>query len=149
MTRRQRTTKVSIGRERGEARYWRSNSFSPGFQIQAPTTRIRMFLKTAFCSPFQPSVHTTLAFFGHSNLTFWKTSPLKEESCMRRPALILVRFSPVDYGQPLTEAVICPYSGCPFSTGDGEAMKRHQQENRHPGWGALRRQIRGKDVDLP
>ena len=49
--------------------------------------------------------------------------------------LVLRRFSPVDYGQPLTEAVICPYSGCPFSTGDGEAMKRHQQENRHPGWG--------------
>ena len=49
--------------------------------------------------------------------------------------LALRRFSPVDYGQPLTEAVVCPYSGCPFSTGDGEAMKRHQQENRHPGWG--------------
>ena len=41
----------------------------------------------------------------------------------------------MDYGQPLTEAVICPYSGSLFSTGDGEAMKRHQQENRHPGWG--------------
>ena len=37
--------------------------------------------------------------------------------------------------QPFTEAVICPYSGCPFSTDDGEAMKRHQQETRHPGWG--------------
>ena len=50
--------------------------------------------------------------------------------------LALGRFSPMDYGQPLTEAVICPYSGCPFSTGDREAMKRHQQENsRHPGWG--------------
>ena len=49
--------------------------------------------------------------------------------------LVLRRFSPVDYGQPLTEAVICHYSGSLFSTGDGEAMKRHQQENRHPGWG--------------
>ena len=62
MTRRQSPTKVSTGRERGKARYWRSNSFSPGFQNQAPTTRIRMFLKTAFRPPFQPSVHTTPAF---------------------------------------------------------------------------------------
>ena len=49
--------------------------------------------------------------------------------------LVLWRFSAVDYGQPLAEAVIFPYNGCPFSTGDGEAMKRHQQETRHPGWG--------------
>ena len=51
-------------RKRGSSvRYWRSNSFSPGFPIQAPTTRIRMFLKTAFCPPFQSSVHTKPAFF--------------------------------------------------------------------------------------
>ena len=49
--------------------------------------------------------------------------------------LVLRRFSPVDYGQPLMEPVVCPYSGCLFSTGDGEEMKRHQQDNRHPGWG--------------
>ena len=58
-----------------------------------------------------------------------RNTPLSEND------LALRRFSPVDYGQPLTEAVICPYNGCPFSTGDGEAMKRHQQETRHPGWG--------------
>ena len=40
----------------------------------------------------------------------------------------------MDYGQPLTEAVIFPYSGCPFFTGDREAMKSHQQDTRHPGW---------------
>ena len=43
--------------------------------------------------------------------------------------------SETDLVQPFMEAVICPYSGCAFSTGDGEAMKRHQQETRHPGWG--------------
>ena len=43
--------------------------------------------------------------------------------------------SETDLVQPFTKAVICPYSGCAFSTGDGEAMKRHQQETRHPGWG--------------
>ena len=41
----------------------------------------------------------------------------------------------MDYGQPLMEPVVWPYSGCPFSTGDGKEMKRHQQDNRHPGWG--------------
>ena len=49
--------------------------------------------------------------------------------------LVLRRFSSVDYGQPLMEPVVCPYSGCPFSSGDGEEMKRHQQDNRHLGWG--------------
>ena len=58
-----------------------------------------------------------------------RNTPLSENDLVPR------RFSPVDYGQPFTEAVICPYSGCPFSTGDGEAMKHHQQETRHPGWG--------------
>ena len=32
--------------------------------------------------------------------------------------LVLRRLFPVDYGQSLTESVICPYSGCPFSTGE-------------------------------
>ena len=32
--------------------------------------------------------------------------------------LVLRRFFPVDYGQSLTESVICPCSGCPFSTGE-------------------------------
>ena len=58
-----------------------------------------------------------------------RNTPLSENDLVPR------RFSSVDYGQPFTEAVICPYSGCPFSTGDGEAMKHHQQETRHPGWG--------------
>ena len=32
--------------------------------------------------------------------------------------LVLRSFFPVDYGQSLTESVMCPYSGFPFSTGE-------------------------------
>ena len=52
--------------------------------------------------------------------------------------LVLRRFSPVDYGQPLTETVICPYSGCPFSTGDETPPTGDQA----PWMGALRRKTR-------
>ena len=70
-----------IGREIGEARYRRSNNFSPGFPIQAPTTRIRMFLKTTFCPPFQTTVHTKPEFLAIPTLDFEQDEMIMLSNC--------------------------------------------------------------------